>query len=100
MINRQSTGGIGWPKCVVRFNGYQEKDGMPAMCPLCDKAIKLKDFLEIGQQIRCPSCGGQLDVVWLYPLEIVSSEGSAAPKAEAPQGDRRQKWGRGLKKGD
>jgi lysine biosynthesis protein LysW len=43
---------------------------MTSKCPTCKSPLQLETPLEINQQVICSNCGLELDVVWLYPLEL------------------------------
>ncbi len=39
-------------------------------CPTCKSQLTLETPIEINQSVICPNCGLELEVVWLYPLEL------------------------------
>lgn len=39
-------------------------------CPACNAYILLDTQPQIGWPIICPSCKRNLEVVWLYPIEL------------------------------
>jgi len=41
-----------------------------AECPQCSYEISVGSQPHVGQQVVCPSCGSELEVVWLDPLEL------------------------------
>lgn len=41
-----------------------------AECPQCGYEISVGSQPRIGQQVTCSSCGAELEVVWLDPLEL------------------------------
>ena len=41
-----------------------------AECPLCQNDINITQRLRLGQCVMCPSCDVELEVVWLYPIEL------------------------------
>jgi len=41
-----------------------------AACPECDENITLKGKVEWGQQVNCPHCGTELEVINTNPLEL------------------------------
>lgn len=43
---------------------------MTKPCPTCNSPLELKSPLEINQSVICSSCGLELEVIWLYPLEL------------------------------
>jgi lysine biosynthesis protein LysW len=43
---------------------------MSRKCPFCNIDLPLQNPLELKQQVICPNCGLELEVVWLYPLEL------------------------------
>jgi lysine biosynthesis protein LysW len=43
---------------------------MTERCPTCKTPLNLKSPLEINQSVICDNCGLELEVVWLYPLEL------------------------------
>lgn len=58
---------------------------MSRKCPDCDTALPLSTPLEINQQVVCPNCGLELEVIWLYPLElakVISSRESEKGKKD------------------
>jgi lysine biosynthesis protein LysW len=44
---------------------------MSAKCPDCNHALQFVLPVEINQIVVCPKCGGEFEVVWLYPLELL-----------------------------
>ena len=43
---------------------------MTEECPACKTHLEIKGSLEINQSIICSNCGIELEVIWLYPLEL------------------------------
>ena len=43
---------------------------MTKSCPTCKTPLEIKSPLEINQSVICPHCGLEMEVVWLYPLEL------------------------------
>ena len=43
---------------------------MTEICPVCNAILELKNPLRINQSIICSDCGLELEVIWLYPLEL------------------------------
>lgn len=41
-----------------------------AYCPDCDGPIRLRGKVALGMRVTCPSCGTELEVVSLKPLEL------------------------------
>ena len=41
-----------------------------AKCPACSGETYLIVNPKMGQAVRCSSCGAQLEVVWLDPVEL------------------------------
>lgn len=41
-----------------------------AHCPDCEVVIDLGDDIEEGQQLDCPECGAELEVVNTNPVEL------------------------------
>ncbi len=41
-----------------------------SLCPECDSEVKLGKTVKLGQQARCGSCGADLEVVSLTPVEL------------------------------
>ena len=41
-----------------------------AFCPECETGIKLGNTPREGQQVTCPECGAELEVISLKPLEL------------------------------
>ncbi|MGC8837753.1 MAG: hypothetical protein ACP5UM_04980 [Anaerolineae bacterium] len=41
-----------------------------AYCPDCDEPIRLRGKVALGMRVTCPSCGAELEVVSLKPLEL------------------------------
>jgi alpha-aminoadipate carrier protein LysW len=39
-------------------------------CIACDTEISLKQSPKMGMLVTCASCGAELEVVWLDPLEV------------------------------
>lgn len=44
---------------------------MSTKCPICKCTLKYALPVEINQLLICSNCGVELEVVWLYPLELV-----------------------------
>jgi len=43
---------------------------MSALCVECDAELNIGGRVRIGQRITCPSCGVQLEIINLHPLEV------------------------------
>jgi lysine biosynthesis protein LysW len=43
---------------------------MSNRCPTCHSILDLERPIEINQQVLCSNCGLELEVIWLYPLEL------------------------------
>lgn len=44
---------------------------MPAFpCPYCDDRVNVSNTPRLGQKLKCPHCGEQLEVVSLHPFEL------------------------------
>jgi lysine biosynthesis protein LysW len=43
---------------------------MSKQCPVCNSDLRIERPVEINQQVICSSCGMELVVIWLYPLEL------------------------------
>lgn len=41
-----------------------------AFCPECDRRIDLRSHPRKGQLVTCPSCGAELEVINVDPLEL------------------------------
>ena len=41
-----------------------------AECPQCGKLVAVGSHPTMGKPIDCESCGAELEVVWLDPLEL------------------------------
>ena len=41
-----------------------------AECPQCGSDVPVGSQPRIGKMIECKSCGAELEVVWLDPLEL------------------------------
>ena len=41
-----------------------------ALCPSCDEQVRISGRPEIGLEVTCPSCGDELVVVELNPIEL------------------------------
>lgn len=41
-----------------------------AYCPECDEPVRVRGKATLGQQVTCPNCGTQLEVISLEPLEL------------------------------
>jgi lysine biosynthesis protein LysW len=41
-----------------------------ANCPFCETSLKVGENPSIGQLVKCHSCDAELQVVWLYPIEL------------------------------
>ena len=65
-----------------------------ATCPECDAEIEVDEFdVDKGDQLSCPDCGSNLEVVALSPLELdLASEDEDddedADEAEGAEGDK------------
>ena len=43
---------------------------MAELCPVCKTKLDLQNPLRINQSIICSNCDLELEVIWLYPLEL------------------------------
>ena len=43
---------------------------MTRKCPVCNLDLPIQNPVELHQQVICPNCELELEVVWLYPLEL------------------------------
>lgn len=43
---------------------------MPRKCPVCNSSLQFTKPVEINTRVVCSNCGLELEVVWLYPLEL------------------------------
>jgi lysine biosynthesis protein LysW len=43
---------------------------MTELCPVCGKKLVFETPLKINQSVICSNCGLELEVIWLYPLEL------------------------------
>ena len=43
---------------------------MTEKCPTCKTLLQLEPPLEINQTVICSNCGMELEIIWLYPLEL------------------------------
>lgn len=41
-----------------------------ARCPSCRAAVRLNSDPVIGQRVTCLKCHTELEVVWLYPVDL------------------------------
>ena len=41
-----------------------------AICPSCGDEIRLRSQPGVGQQVLCPYCGAELEVIALDPVEL------------------------------
>jgi len=41
-----------------------------ATCPDCGKAVRLKSPVRLGQEITCPNCDAELEVIETDPVEL------------------------------
>lgn len=41
-----------------------------AVCPSCEGEIKVDDKVKLEQQIRCPHCHEELEVIATNPIEL------------------------------
>lgn len=48
----------------------QSKGNKNAKCPLCKENVHLGSQLKVGDQVICPGCDAQLEIVSLYPVEL------------------------------
>jgi Zn-finger nucleic acid-binding protein len=48
----------------------QSKSNKNAKCPLCKENVHLGSQLKVGDQVICPGCDAQLEIVSLYPAEL------------------------------
>ena len=44
---------------------------MSEKCPACNTALPIKYPMNINQLVICSNCDQKLEVVWIYPLELV-----------------------------
>lgn len=49
-------------------------------CVFCNEKIKVEGEIQIAQRIECTHCHKSMEVVWLFPLELVPSDGSDIEK--------------------
>jgi lysine biosynthesis protein LysW len=54
---------------------FLEGGSMSKKCPVCNSMLHLTQPVEINQQVVCANCGLELEVVWLYPLELARVSG-------------------------
>lgn len=40
-------------------------------CPICSTSLSLADIPQIGEMVTCLHCELTLEVVWLFPLELL-----------------------------
>jgi lysine biosynthesis protein LysW len=45
-------------------------DMVKAECPACNTNVNLGGKPKMGQRLKCNSCGTELEVVWLDPVEL------------------------------
>lgn len=50
-------------------------------CPSCGHEIQLDHLPEMGARVVCPACRAELEIIWLFPLELERSE-EALPQQE------------------
>lgn len=43
---------------------------MSRKCPVCNSDLVFETPISLNQQVTCQICGLELEVVWLYPLEL------------------------------
>lgn len=55
---------------------------MSKKCPVCNSSLQMPLPVEINQLVVCSNCGVELEVVWLYPLELA--------KVSTPQTDQKK----------
>ncbi|MDH3689122.1 MAG: lysine biosynthesis protein LysW [Gammaproteobacteria bacterium] len=53
-----------------------------AMCPICDGEVSLGSDTVVGELIRCPDCGSELEVTGIDPAVLAE-----APEAEEDWGE-------------
>lgn len=52
-------------------NGREQlKGNKNAKCPLCKENVHLGSQMKVGDQVMCPGCDAQLEIVSLYPAEL------------------------------
>lgn len=61
----------------IFYDYYEESNGREhsktsknAKCPLCKENVHLGSQMKVGDQVRCPGCDAQLEIVSLYPAEL------------------------------
>ena len=54
---------------------------MSKKCPVCNSMLHISQPIEINQQVVCANCGLELEIVWLYPLELARVSGPAAEES-------------------
>jgi alpha-aminoadipate carrier protein LysW len=41
-----------------------------AVCPDCGNSVNVGSQPRVGKQVVCETCGAELEVVWLDPIEL------------------------------
>lgn len=39
-------------------------------CPTCNQDLQLQSPVEINQLVICENCGQEMEVIWVFPLEL------------------------------
>ncbi len=68
---------------------------MSKPCPVCNSIFSVDQSVEIRQQVVCPNCGSELEVVWLYPLELARVANPDTGQAKERKGKIQPKKGIG-----
>jgi lysine biosynthesis protein LysW len=48
----------------------KEARSVSAVCPDCGRAIQIKSPVRMGQEIACPHCDAELEVIETDPVEL------------------------------
>ena len=68
-------GGINWGKNDRKQQIHAHSHGddiwmVKVKCPNCNALVEVGKRPAIGQRCTCQGCGSNLEVVWLYPIEL------------------------------
>jgi lysine biosynthesis protein LysW len=64
---------------------------MSKKCPVCNSDLQLKYPVTVNQQVICTNCGLELEVIWLYPLELAKVLNYKADPTKKKGGKRKSK---------
>jgi lysine biosynthesis protein LysW len=72
--------------------GIQEEDSVAiAFCPDCEEPVRVATP-KLGQRVTCQSCGGELEIVEVSPLELDWAYDETADDWEEEEEEEADEW--------